>query len=142
MFRVSIPFSIHTDYIDLEYNIDYIRIQFSDKAVTEIQHLDSLHLSRIYECAYQMPITGFPRTFQTGCARQTTPLTLPYPRITSFFNFFTHSDYKICLNILDREILEQFCFLLELVYPLNTKNFKFLIQIQSVQRSKHNPSLL
>jgi hypothetical protein len=76
-FRISILFSIHTDYIDLEYNIACIHIQFSDKAVAEIQHLDSLHLSKIYERAYQMPITGFPRTFQTGCTRQTTPLALP-----------------------------------------------------------------
>ena len=138
-FRVSILSSIHRDYIDLEYNIAYIRIQFSDKTVTEIQHLDSLHLSKIYERAYQMPITGFPLTFQTVCTRQTTPLALPNPRITSLFNFFTRSYYKICWNILDREILEQFCFLLELTYPLNTKNDKLLIQIQSVQCSKHNP---
>jgi len=76
-FRVSIRLSIHTDYIHLEYNIAYIRNQFSDKAVTEIQHLDSLHLSKIYERAYQMPITGFPRTFQTGCTCQTTPSASP-----------------------------------------------------------------
>ena len=60
------------------------------KLLTEIQHLDSLHLSTIYGRTYQMPITGFPRTFQTGCTGQTTPLTLPNTQITLFFNFFTH----------------------------------------------------
>jgi hypothetical protein len=119
-FRVSILFSIHTDYIDLEYNIAYIRIEFSDKTITEIQHVDSLHLSTIYERAYQMPITGIRRTFQTVFTRQTTPLALPYPRIASFFNFFTHSYYRRSFSILDREILEQVCFLLEITYPLNT----------------------
>ena len=49
--RVSILLSIHRDYIDLEYNIACIRIQFSDKTVTEIRLLDSLHLSQnIWSC--------------------------------------------------------------------------------------------
>jgi hypothetical protein len=81
---------MRTDYIRIEYNAAYIRIQFSDKAVTEIQHLDSLHLSTVYERSYQMPITVFPRTFQTGCTSQTTPSALPNTRIILYVNFFTH----------------------------------------------------
>ena len=34
--RASILLSIHADFIDVDHNIVYIRIQFSEKTITEI----------------------------------------------------------------------------------------------------------
>ena len=119
--------------------IAYIPIQFSDNPVAAIQRLDSLHLSTIYERAYQMPITGFPRIFQTSCARQTT---FSITKSTNYFIFqLLHAQLlRNLLNSFRSRDIRRVLFPARINLFLNTKNYK--LRKDSVRTTqKTNPSL-